>query len=107
MTTINEIPVVFENEWLEKNELQHVVISPANPVVGALVATPTNDDFRVDFYELKLNEVTKSYYMSQKIAGIELQSEEERILFINALPEMSAIDFLFYINTESVLECYF
>ena len=92
MTTINEVPVLFENEWLEKNEPQHIVISPENLDVGALVATPTNnDDFRVDFYELKFNEVTKSYYMSQQIAGIELQSEADLFLFINALPEMSAI----------------
>jgi hypothetical protein len=94
----NGIKMEFDDDWLEKYQIEHVVISPIVQTTGAVVASLNKEDiFNVMIFNLQFNENSSNYSITKEIASFSFLSDEEKDEFLQYLPEMSAMDLIFYL----------
>lgn len=97
----NGIQVEFDNDWLEQYQIEHVVISQIVTNMGAVVASTNNNDLLdVIVFQIQMNETADSYAITSEIASFNFFNEESKHEFLQHLPEMSAMDLIFLLNSN-------
>lgn len=98
----NGIKMELDDDWSEKYQIEHVVISPIVRTRGAVVASMNEEDiFNVMIFDLQFNENSSNYSISNEIASFSFLTDKDKDEFLEYLPEMSAMDLIFLLNSES------
>jgi len=96
-----EIAVDFDNELLEEMNIESVMTSPINSEVGVAILSSgsPNQNKIVKVYSLRLQHDIQKYKIDNELQAFSFSDHEFAQQFIEHLPEMSAIELMFAMNS--------
>jgi hypothetical protein len=69
------VEVIFDNDWLEEYQMEHVVVSPVFDNMGAVIASSSNNRlFKVTIFYLHLDVILKHYTLAEEFMSLNFMS---------------------------------